>query len=239
MLLLTLALGFLAWPYLPFSWNAPTASTPPPAEGAAVAIPPTLSPEATASAPQAPVVSNAATATPGPGVAPVSPTPARVLPLPDVPVRLRIPRIAVDAPIVGVGVLGNGELDAPHQPDQVGWFNLGPRPGEVGNALLDGHFDWISIAVFYYLGKLEKGDRVVVVDTSGNEHRFLVDWKELVPADKAPMAGIVGATDVPALTLITCGGQFNRTTGEYTHRWVVRAVAAPPRRPVGHPALAL
>ena len=31
---------------------------------------------------------------------------------------------------------------------------------------------------------------------------------------------------MPSLTLITCGGQWDRAAKEYTHRWVVRAVAA-------------
>jgi sortase A len=246
------SLGVLAWFNLPTVRDAAAALLGQRVEAVGAAVAP-ASPAPPASDLPAPVVTPTATApagtavaTAGPTAASVapsptasaSPTPTRVLPRPEVPVRLRIPSIGVDAQVIGVGVVGNGVLDAPHQADQVGWFSLGPRPGEVGNALLDGHVDWIdSIAVFYYLNNLVPGDLVVVVDKGGNEHRFLVEWKELFPADDAPLARIVGPTEVQALTLITCGGEFNRASQAYTHRWVVRAVAAPPRRPIGHPAL--
>lgn len=34
---------------------------------------------------------------------------------------------------------------------------------------------------------------------------------------------IVGSTSVSSLTLITCGGDFDQTTGQYLSRYVVRA----------------
>ncbi|MHB1134071.1 MAG: class F sortase [Chloroflexota bacterium] len=225
-LFLGFALAFLAWPY----WSqasaqpeAPVVATPP----AVVIAPPATSTSvptatSTATAPATTVALASSTATPAPTP---SPTPRA---LPAVPVRLRIPAIGVDAPIIGVGLLRDGEMEAPSRADQVGWFKLGVRPGAVGNALLDGHLDWLSsVAVFYRLGKLEPGDPITVLDANGAAWRFRVEWKELVPADKPPMERIVGQTTVPALTLITCGGKFNRATQDFSHRWVVRAVEAP------------
>ena len=238
LLLLTLALGFLAWPYLPFGQQAALAPSPS-AEGVAAPLPtlvasPWATPgnvQATSPTPMAttPGPLLASNSTDAPSASSASGTPTHLPPRPGVPARLRIPRIKVNAPIVGVGLLRDGELEAPQDPDQVGWFRLGPRPGEVGNALLDGHRDWISTAVFYDLDKLEKGDEVVVVDANGEERHFLVDWKELVPAEGAPLARLVGPTEVASLTLISCGGRFDRAAKEYTHRWVVRATASPDR----------
>ncbi len=155
--------------------------------------------------------------------APATSTPAAKRPAP--PTRLRIPSLRIDAPIVPVGITADGELEAPSEGHQVGWFSRGIRPGEVGNALLDGHVDWQrALAVFWYLGNIRPGDEVIVVTETGDDLRFGVTWKELVPVAGAPLERIFGPTEESALTLITCGGSFDRNTRSYTHRWVVRAV---------------
>jgi sortase (surface protein transpeptidase) len=50
-----------------------------------------------------------------------------------------------------------------------------------------------------------------------------VVWKQLYDARSAPVEEITGSTDEPVITLITCGGEFDRTLRSYTGRWVVRA----------------
>ena len=49
------------------------------------------------------------------------------------PSTLSIPGIGVRAAIVAVGRKPNGAMETP-DPDQVGWYRLGPRPGEPGPA---------------------------------------------------------------------------------------------------------
>jgi len=48
-------------------------------------------------------------------------------------------------------------MDVPKGLNNIGWFNLGPRPGENGNAVIDGHYGvWKNGkgAVFNNLHKL-------------------------------------------------------------------------------------
>ena len=52
------------------------------------------------------------------------------------PGHLKIPAIGVDAAIVPVGVTPDGFMDAPDGPDDTGWYKHGPRPGEVGSAVI-------------------------------------------------------------------------------------------------------
>jgi sortase (surface protein transpeptidase) len=231
-LVLCLALAFLVLPYLPIAdlGAGPVRAAPPAVQPVEVPEPDPADvgqPAAVPATPPSgvsrfvPPESLSTSAAPGPSL--------DVWRHADLPVRLRIPAIDVDAPIVSLGLLAGGELAAPSLAGDVGWFKLGVKPGEAGNALLDGHLDWYrAVGVFYYLGKLTPGDTVSVVDAAGTEHTFRVVWKELVPVDKAPMERIVGQTPVPAVTLITCGGQWNSAAKEYTHRWVVRAVAMLP-----------
>ena len=50
------------------------------------------------------------------------------------PVRLIIPSIGVTAPVEHVSILSNGDLATPvqNQWEHVGWYETGPRPGEIG-----------------------------------------------------------------------------------------------------------
>src|SRR4051794_4191881 len=59
------------------------------------------------------------------------------------PVRLRIPALSLRTSIEPVG-LRAGALDVPTNVWNVGWFQLGPRPGDVGNAVIDGHLDSVT-----------------------------------------------------------------------------------------------
>ena len=69
----------------------------------------------------------------------VNPPEARI----GLPIRLKIPAIKVDANLEYVGLTPDGSVGVPKSLSNAAWFNLGPRPGETGNAIIDGHFGWI------------------------------------------------------------------------------------------------
>ncbi|MHB1415726.1 MAG: class F sortase [Chloroflexota bacterium] len=223
---LIVGLTLLIAPFLPLSGPSPA---PMPALSPTVPVaivatptpaPPTPTPTALATAPGSAMPTAAPTLTPTPTPRPAPPT------------RLRIPSVDIDGPIIPVGIKPSGELEAPREALQVGWFAEGVRPGERGNALLDGHLDWyLQAGIFWALRNVNAGDEVVVVGQDGHESRFRVEWKRLYPVENAPVAEIFGPTEEPALTLITCGGQFDRSSQSYTHRWVVRATAILPTPP--------
>ncbi len=91
------------------------------------------------------------------------------------PLQLRIPRIGVDAAFEPVGVLADGSMGVPKQPDRVGWYAFGPRPGERGSAVVAGHRGWQSgEAVFDRLSELRVGDTILVADAENVWHTFIV-----------------------------------------------------------------
>lgn len=140
------------------------------------------------------------------------------------PANVRIPKLDVQSGVVGLGVLPGGQLDAPTTGDVIGWYGHTARPGQVGNMLASGHVDWEKRpAVFWRLAELKGGDRIEVTAEDGGRHEYAVQWVTAVDAANAPLDEIVGPTTERWLTLITCGGTFNRVTRDYSDRVIVRA----------------
>jgi Sortase domain len=139
------------------------------------------------------------------------------------PSTLSIPRIGVRAPIVGVGREADGAMQVP-DPGQVGWYRLGPRPGNPGPAVLVGHVDTrTGPDVFYRLGQLRPGDKILVGQPDGTTTRFLVGRLERHPKTALPTTRIWPKTARPLLRLITCAGTFDRTTGHYRDNLILYA----------------
>ena len=141
------------------------------------------------------------------------------------PVRLIIPAIAINAPVEGVGTKPNADLATPAQNpwQDVGWYNLGPHPGERGSAVIDGHLDRPGgfPAVFWHLRDLHVGDEVLVKNTSGKAIRFQVTRIELYPPQDAPIQDIFGNWGGTYLNLITCAGDWIPSQHQTNLRLVV------------------
>ncbi len=152
------------------------------------------------------------------------PPPLDAFPL-EAPVRVQIPAIRVDAGVVVLGVTADGEMETPDSFTQVAWYTFSARPGEPSNCVLSGHLDMPGgrPAVFYRLRELRPGHEIVLLGPSGKRSRYRVTESLSVPSANAPVAQIVGPTEEPVVTLITCDGAWNRAAGEYTERRVVRA----------------
>ena len=54
--------------------------------------------------------------------------------IPGLPVRIKIPSISVDAAIDYVNLTAKGALAVPTGPANAAWYDLGPRPGQIGSA---------------------------------------------------------------------------------------------------------
>jgi sortase (surface protein transpeptidase) len=140
------------------------------------------------------------------------------------PAVIDIPIIGTHAVVVPLGQDDDGTMQSPTDPDTVGWYNLGTSIGTPGNALLDGHVDWAGrLRAFGLLGQLGPGDTIQITDTDGNVLSYSVAWTQLYQADSAPLDQIFEQTNDEEVTLITCGGVFDRAAHMYVSRWVVRA----------------
>ncbi|MGA9290372.1 MAG: class F sortase [Anaerobacillus sp.] len=139
-----------------------------------------------------------------------------------IPEQLSIPAINVDAEVEHVGQLSNGQMDVPKEDRNVGWYQLGAKPGEVGNAVLAGHVDnKTGPSVFFDLGHLEPGDVVTVSNENGKSYDFEVQKVESYPRNEAPLEKVFGTSSHVGLNLITCTGSFDRIAGTHEERMVV------------------
>ena len=143
------------------------------------------------------------------------------------PVRLIIPAIAINASVEDVGTQANADLATPsHNPwIDVGWYNLGPKPGERGSSVIDGHLDRPGgyPAVFWYLRNLHVGDEVLVKNSSGKTLRFQVTRIEYYAPQDAPIQDIFGNLGGTFLNLITCAGDWIPSQHQTNLRLVVYA----------------
>jgi len=139
------------------------------------------------------------------------------------PMRLKIPSINVDAAIEYVGLTPDGTMDVPKNPDNVAWFEFGPRPGENGSAVIAGHYGWKNkkASVFDNLYKLRKGDKLYIEDDKGMIISFVV--RESRKYDqKADASDIFSSNDEkPHLNLITCEGVWDKVSKSYSQRLVI------------------
>lgn len=140
------------------------------------------------------------------------------------PTTFSIPSLNIeDAPVESVGLDKDNKMDIPKKDEDVGWYNLGPKPGEKGNAVIAGHLDTKTgaPAVFYELNKLKPGDELSVKAKDGKEYKYAVTDVKSYELDKFPLQEVFGSGGKARLNLITCEGTYNRSSKLYSHRLVV------------------
>lgn len=142
------------------------------------------------------------------------------------PTRLRIPKIHIDAGFVEpLGLNADKTVSVPKTYDQVGWYKNGAAPGEVGPSVILGHVDnYKGPAVFYSLGQLKEGDEIYVDRADGTTATFVVKELHRYSQDAFPTQEVYGQVPYPALRLVTCTGIFNKAVQKYSQNLVVYAV---------------
>jgi LPXTG-site transpeptidase (sortase) family protein len=144
-----------------------------------------------------------------------------------IPVRLNIPSIGVSAPIIPLGRNRDGTMELPASFSVAGWFRPGPEPGERGAAVIAGHIaSRRGPGVFYRLGSLRRGAKVVVVLRNGSRKQFVVTGQKQVRKASFPTKLVYRRTVDPTLRLVTCGGRFNSATGHHVDNVIVFAKLA-------------
>ncbi len=111
---------------------------------------------------------------------------------PDQAIRIQIPSINIDAPIVqgdGWEQLKKG----------VGQYVGSPDPGQDGNVVLSAHND-VYGEIFRYLDRLTPGDEVIIY-TQQRQYTYIVDRTVLV---EPTAVEVMASTGSPTVTLISC-----------------------------------
>jgi hypothetical protein len=130
---------------------------------------------------------------------------------PSTPTRVSIGSIGVRADIVEVGQAADGSIAPPTQDParDVGWYKLGPTPGEPGTAVLVGHVDTADrAAVFHRLHEVRPGKLIEVSRKDRRTATFKVDSVESFPKTAFPASRVLVHDHVPRLALVTCGGAW-------------------------------
>ncbi|RPJ20169.1 MAG: class D sortase, partial [Chloroflexi bacterium] len=113
-------------------------------------------------------------------------------PAPDQAIRIQIPNIDIDAPVVQ----GDGWEQLKKGVGQ----NIGSaNPGQTGNVVLSAHND-VYGELFRYLDKLAPGDQVVLY-TQQRQYVYIVDRTAIV---EPTAVEVMASTGSPTVTLISC-----------------------------------
>ena len=113
-------------------------------------------------------------------------------PAPDQAIRIQIPSINIDAPIVQ----GDGWEQLKKGVGQ----NVGSaNPGQTGNVVLSAHND-VYGEIFRYLDKLVPGDQVIIY-TQQRQYVYVVDRTAIV---EPTAVEVMASTGSPTTTLISC-----------------------------------
>ena len=150
------------------------------------------------------------------------PAPAR-----SVPVSLQIPALGVSSKVMRLGLASDGTMQVPPlfgQPSEAGWYEYSPAPGQPGPSVIVGHVDtYRGPSVFFRLGAARPGEEVDVGLADGTTAVFRVTGVREYTKSGFPSGTVYGPTSNAALRLITCGGDFDHTTGHYLGSTVVFA----------------
>jgi sortase A len=143
-------------------------------------------------------------------------------PAPGLPLRLAIPSIKVDTPVVPLDMREDerGNLEWETVPFVAGHYGVTGLVGADANVVLSGHVATQGLGnVFRDLYRLRPKEPIVVYTAEG-EFTYRVEKLRLVrPED----VDVLAPSAEPQLTLLTCAGDFDFRTRSFNQRLVVVA----------------
>ncbi len=145
------------------------------------------------------------------------------------PVRLSIPQLNIDMRIDAMGLDGDGAMALPDNASDAGWYKFGPGvANEAGATVIAAHVDsrHDGIGPFSRLKDASPGSTISVAGSDGSTVDYVVTEVRSVGKIDAPMAEVFDRAGDPRLTLVTCGGEFDSSTGHYVDNIILTAIPA-------------
>ena len=142
------------------------------------------------------------------------------------PVRLVIPQLGIDMDIEAMGLDADGAMALPADAATAGWYRFGPGVhAPAGATVVAAHIDsWHDgIGPFSRLDDLARGGEIELAGSDGTSASYVVSEVRAVGKIDAPMAEVFDRGGEPRLTLVTCGGVFDSSTGHYVDNIIVTA----------------
>jgi Sortase (surface protein transpeptidase) len=136
---------------------------------------------------------------------------------------LVIPSINTYSRLEEVGLTKDGDMGVPKGRENVAWYKGGPQPGEMGSAVIAGHYGWKDDepAVFDNLHLLVAGDKIYVRREGGEVVTFVVRETRVYLPEEDATEVFVSNDGKSHLNLITCGGEWDKFSQSRSFRLVV------------------
>ncbi len=115
-------------------------------------------------------------------------------------------------------------MDVTKTADTVGWYRLGPLPGQAGDAVMTCHNQWYGVAraLCYDLATISPGADVYTRTADRITRRWRVDGVRTVAYD-ATVPDLFSSAGPPRLSIITCGGDWDAARQNFSLRVIVSA----------------
>ena len=140
------------------------------------------------------------------------------------PVRISVPRLGIDGPVVPVGIASDRQLDVPAALT-AGWYRHSALPGGAGAAVIAAHVDYSGKpGLFFDLRLTAVDDEIVLQASNGTLRTYRVTSVQLYDKTELPSTELFRSDGEHGLHLVTCGGTFDPVTRSYRGNQVVTAV---------------
>jgi sortase (surface protein transpeptidase) len=133
-----------------------------------------------------------------------------------------VPSLGIATTVGELGLQSNHQVQVPSSVHTVGWYRLGPTPGQVGSAVILGHVDsYLGPGIFFNIKTLPIGALIEVRLANRTTALFRVTSVVQYAKSNFPDALVYGSSGGRDLNLVTCGGTFNHETRSYESNIVV------------------
>jgi len=142
------------------------------------------------------------------------------------PSRVVVPSLDIDVPVTPEGIDDDGALALPDDPEVASWYRFGPSPSSPsGTTVVAAHVDSAryGIGPFSRLASASAGTIVTVADADGSQVDYVIERVELAPKTGIDWSQVFDRAGPARLALVTCGGEFDASTGHYVSNVIVTA----------------
>lgn len=138
-----------------------------------------------------------------------------------IPVSVSIESAGIDSSLMPLGLNSDGTLEVPPDSSISGWYTGGPKPGELGPAVIASHVSWKGVkGPFFTLDQVIVGDFITVVNSDASNSKFEVTKTVTYKKEDFPTELVYGDLNYAGIRLVTCD-RFDIKKKEYANNLIV------------------
>ena len=142
------------------------------------------------------------------------------------PARVQVPSRGIDVTVVPEGVDAKGALALSDDPAVASWYRYGPSPwSAAGTAVIAAHVDSFDYGIGQFAQLLDApvGTEILITAVDGSVVRFSVRDVSMIDKTGVDWNAVFDRSGPHLLALVTCGGEFDYSTGHYLSNVIVTA----------------